>query len=372
MSKKKIKLAILGSKGIPNNYGGFEQCAEKISLYFKNTNIPIDVYVYCPISHTYKSDKWQGINLVHIKDYEKYPLISSLAYDYGCVIDAKKRKFDIIIQLGYSPSGLFYKILKKENIPIITNMGGMEWKRSKWGIIARNIIKYSEKLAVKYSDMIISDNLGIKEYIDKKYNIDSKYIAYGAEIPYHINDEYLSKYNLEKESYYLVISRIQKDNNIEMIINGYLKSYSNIPLIIIGSIKNNYGKYLKQKYKYYKNIRFIGGVYELEELNAIRRYCKIYFHGHSAGGTNPSLLEAMAIRCKIVAHNNIFNRYVLQDNAIYFNNDFEVANIINNFDNLYNYDWQINNLENIKNNYQWDSIGEMYLKIILEIAEKKL
>lgn len=367
-----MKVAILGTKGIPNNYGGFEQCAEKLSLFFYN-KYKLNVFVYNPKSHKYKSDYWNGIKIIKINDFKRLPIISSIIYDLLCIIDASKRSFDIVIQLGYSPSGLFMHILKAKNIPIITNMAGIEWKRSKWNFIAKKVIKFSEEIAVRKSNIVISDNIGIKKYIDERYSINSKYIAYGADIPISINEDLIHLYNLEKESYYLIIARLQKDNNIEIILDGYIQSeeFTN-KIIVIGGIDNTYGKYLTKKYQEYRyNIIFLGGIYNQEILNSLRKFSKIYFHGHSAGGTNPSLLEAMAAESKIVAHDNIFNRSVLKRNALFFKNEIDVANIIKNFDNLYENNWVKANKESIKKDYQWEYIAEQYFKVIQNIEMKR-
>jgi len=363
-----MKIAILGTKGIPNNYGGFEQCAEQLSIYFFN-KCNSDVYVYCTKSHNYKGNVWQGINLIHINDFKNIPFLSSIIYDFLCILDARMQSFDIIIQLGYSPAGLFYKLLKKNKIPIITNMAGMEWKRSKWNNIAKTIIKISERKAVNQSDIIVSDNIGIKKYIDDKYKINSFLIAYGADIPEKIEESLIDQYSLKKHKYFLVIARLQKDNNIEIILNGYIKSKSKYEILIIGSLNNNYAKYLLKKYHEYSNIKFLGGVYNQDVLNAMRKYCNIYFHGHSVGGTNPSLLEAMASEARIVAYDNIFNRSVLNNNALYFKNENDIAYEIKNFEQLYKFEWINKNKDNIAKNYQWNNVGQKYYELIRKLKE---
>jgi glycosyltransferase involved in cell wall biosynthesis len=366
-----MKVAIIGSRGIPNYYGGFEECAENLALFLKRMNN--DVYVYSTKSHLYKNDTWKGINIIHIDNFVGLPGIGSVLYDFLCILDASHRRFDVVIQLGYSPSGLFSLILKKARVPTITNMAGMEWRRSKWGPLAKTIIRASERLAVRYSDIVVSDNVGIKQYIDNKYGISSAYIPYGAIIPSKFDERLLRRYGVQKGRYILVIARLQPDNNVEMIVNGYLKSHivSN-PLIIIGALDSKYARRLRIKYLANQDVQFVGANYDKDELMALRKYSFIYFHGHSAGGTNPSLLEAMAAEARIAAFDNIFNRTVLDDHALFFADEDDVARIVLNIDKVYDDSWTSSNKLKISTEYQWDKVGAQYYKSALSLVREKI
>ena len=364
--KRSFKIAILGTRGIPNNYGGFEICAEKISAYIaKKGHI---VTVYNPSDHFYGKDEINGVIIKYVYSNEKlYSFFNVFIYDFLCLNDTKD-KYDIILELGYHPASIFYFLKRKYRTKIITNMAGMEWKRSKWNYFTKKFIKYCELQAVKNSNAIIADNAKIADYYLAEYGKVSYEVAYGAELYSNPKIQYLGPFELKQNEYYMLIARFQRDNNIEIILDGYIYSNSNQPFIVIGNYTNNYGKYLKNKYISNRSIKFVGGIYNYNLLSSLRWFSKIYFHGHSCGGTNPSLLEAMASNAYIAAHDNPFNRNVLEENAIYFSSSRDVSIIINNkYDE--NREQKIKkNREKIKNIYSWDKIGEEYLRIFEKVA----
>src|SRR5690554_1377767 len=158
-----MKIAILGTRGIPNYHGGFEQFAEFFSEYLVNNNI--DVYVYCSSTHLYKDNTFKNIKLIRCSDPEnKIGTIGQFIYDFNCIVDARKRKFDVILQLGYTSNSIWYFLLPKKPV-IITNMDGLEWKRTKYSKIVRRFLLFAEKLAVKHSDYLISDSIGIQQFL---------------------------------------------------------------------------------------------------------------------------------------------------------------------------------------------------------------
>ena len=196
-------------------------------------------------------------------------------------------------------------------------MDGLEWKRSKYSKKVQKFLKYAEKLAVKSSDFLISDSIGIQDYLKQEYNVNSEYIAYGAEIFTQSDVKFIKEFDVEANGYNMLIARLEPENNIETILEGVQRSNSNLPFLVVGKYDNKFGIYLKEKFKNSKNIRFLGGIYDLEKLNNLRYYSNLYFHGHSVGGTNPSLLEAMASNCLIIANDNVFNKSILKLSLIH-------------------------------------------------------
>ena len=170
-------------------------------------------------------------------------------------------------------------------------MDGLEWKRAKWSFFVKQLTKWFEKLATKNSNYLISDNKGIQDYIKKKYNKESVMIPYGAD-KVNPKKQYLVEYNVTIQDYFLLIARLEPENNIEMILDGYLSSESTTSFLVVGNTETSYGKYLKDKY-IEADIVFLGGIFNKEHLDSLRKFAKVYFHGHSVGGTNPALLEAM-------------------------------------------------------------------------------
>jgi glycosyltransferase involved in cell wall biosynthesis len=362
-----MKIAICGTRGIPNNYGGFEQCAEKLAILFRDAGHTVTVYN--SLAHPYKDDMWNDIKI--IKPTKKVPHFSNFFgefyYDFASINDALSRRNDIILELGYAPCSLFYFLKKRANAKLITNMAGMEWKRTKWNFFARTIIRYCEKLAVKNSDALISDNPGIQGYFLDTYSKDSFYIPYGAEIFDNPDKSILNDFNLTENNYFVLLARFQPDNNIEVILDGYHASGSDLPFLIIGSHQNNYGEYLKTKFQNNKNIKFIGGIYDYNLVSTLRWFSRLYFHGHSCGGTNPSLLEAMASNSYIVSHDNIFNRSVLGENAFYFNTSNDVARIINDYSPDHRTLFCLNNKNKVIAEFNWDLVADSYLKAFTQV-----
>ena len=172
-----MRIAVLGTRGIPNRYGGFEQFAEFLSTYLVKGGH--EVTVYNSGNHPYQESTFQGVQIVHCYDPEnKIGSLGQFVYDFFCVKDSRKRNFDIILQLGYTSSSIWSFMFPKSSI-IVTNMDGLEWKRSKYNKLVQSYLKFAERLAVKKSDFLISDSIGIQNYITKKFQRPSKYIAIG-------------------------------------------------------------------------------------------------------------------------------------------------------------------------------------------------
>lgn len=360
-----MKIGILGSRGIPNNYGGFEQFAEYLSLGLIEKGW--EVWVYCSGSHAYQNDIWKGVHLVHCKDPEdKIGTAGQFMYDLHCIRDSRKRNFDIIYQLGYTSSSIWHRLLPKTPA-IVTNMDGLEWKRSKYSAPVRRFLKYAEKLAIKSSDVLVADSEAIQNYISAKYHTNSTFIPYGAEIFENPDSRKIEAFGVKPFDYFLLIARMQADNHIEEIIRGVLQSNTSKVLLIIGNTNNSFGKYLKQKYAS-EQIRFLGAIYEIDRLDQLRYYARLYFHGHSAGGTNPSLLEAMASSALICAHDNAFNKAVLQDNAWYFKSPEHISGILKkDIQKTKNHDFISKNLSAIRQKYSWPKIIDNYHHLFRKI-----
>lgn len=363
-----MKIAILGTRGIPNHYSGFEQFAEFFSVFLVEKGH--DVYVYNSHDHLYQEKTFNGVNLIHQYDPEyKFGTFGQFIYDYNCIMDSRKRNFDIILQLGYTSNSIWFFLLPKKPI-IITNMDGLEWKRSKYSKPVQQFLRFAERFAVKSSDFLISDSLGIKKYIDSKYNVSSTYIAYGAKVFKSPNEDILKEYNVEKHNYNMIMARFEPENNIETILDGIVLAGHETTVLVLGNHKTKYGEYLKNKFKSFNIIRFIGTEFDINKLNNLRYFSNFYFHGHSVGGTNPSLLEAMASNAFIIAHDNHFNKAILKENGYYFSNPADVKNILDTIKKNDNLQLVQNNFNAIENEFNWDKINGEYLQLFEECLSK--
>lgn len=359
-----MKIGILGTRGIPNNYGGFEQFAEYLSTSLAERGC--EVYVYNSHNHPYQESTFKNVMILH--KYDPEYLIGTAGqfiYDLNCILDSRSRNFDVILQLGYTSSSIWGWLHPKKPV-LIYNMDGFEWKRSKYSPKVQRFLKWAEKLAAKSADHLVADSPVIEEYIKRKYHRDSHYIPYGAEVFNNPDINLLRSFNVEPYRYNLVIARLEPENNIEMIIEGVLKSGTSNPLLIIGKIGNDFGKYLSEKYRS-ENIRFLGAIYDISILNNLRNFCCLYFHGHSVGGTNPSLIEAMASSALICASRTDFNKKVLNGNAFYFKDSNEVSYIINNgSDRKKNLDKIDGNIKEVQGKYMINDIIDQYYALFKE------
>jgi glycosyltransferase involved in cell wall biosynthesis len=367
-----LRIGILGTRGIPNHYGGFEQFAEYLStgLVAKGH----EVFVYNSHNHPYNNNTWNNVQLIHCYDPE-YQLGSfgQFIYDFNCIIDARRRNFDVILMLGFTSSsawGWFYP----DQSTLIFNMDGLEWKRTKYSKPVQKFLLLAEKLAVRFSHYYIADSVVIQSYLKSKYAIASEHIPYGAEIHDNEDEQLLQEYGVKKHDYFILMARMAAENNIEMILDGFHASNSSKKFLVVGSVDNKTGRHLVQKFKNDERILFTGGIYNHpQKIHSLKIYSNLYFHGHSVGGTNPSLLEAMASRSLVAAHDNLFNRAVLQQDAYYFASPNEVREIIENTHRNGREMVMINNnLQKIKEQFSWENVIKKYEDFIQRCVLEKI
>ncbi len=360
------KIAIIGSAGVPARYGGFETFAENLIRLLDNE---FEFTVYCSsmlYSKLEQKSKLYNANLVYLPIHANG--LSSILYDTVSLLKSKK-KFDLILMLGIS-GALFlpvFKIISK--IPVILHPDGMEWKRNRWGFWASVYLKLAERIAIKWSDNIITDNLEIKKYIKTTYQKDSNTITYGGNRTDVIYKEADTEFLNLPENFFLTISRVVPENNNEMI----LRAFTEIPekqLVMIGNwIDSNYGKKLKRKYSIFTNIHLKDSVFEPAVLKRLRSICTAYIHGNSCGGTNPSLVEAMWQNVPVFSYDVTFNRITTKNKAQYFQNINELRNLILN-----------SSEEELARNkkdmyalaikdYKWEDIANEYEKLFLGTIE---
>jgi hypothetical protein len=364
-----MDIGIIGTRGIPNQYGGFEQFAEFVAPALVERGH--QVTVYNSSLHPFHEPTWKNVQRITKYDPEnKLGSFGQFIYDLNCILDSRKRNFDIILQLGYTSSSIWSKWFPKNSL-IVTNMDGLEWMRSKYSRPTQQFLKRAERWAVEYSDQLIADSKGIQAYLFEKYGKESEFIAYGANLFTQPDPQALKNYGLTAYAYNLLIARMEPENNIETILIGHHALFKSEKLVLIGNYNNAFGKYLKNKYENQKTI-FLGPVYDFELLNNLRHFSHYYFHGHSVGGTNPSLLEAMASQALIVAHDNIFNKSVLGEDALYFSSPADITTILENHRVKTVYEsFLLHNNDKIINLYSWTRITDQLENCLLAALKKR-
>jgi glycosyltransferase involved in cell wall biosynthesis len=354
------KISIIGSVGLPANYGGWETLVDHLT---KNLSGSMDIDVYCSAKrYDVRLGSYNGANLKYVNLDANG--IQSIPYDVISMLRAIGNS-DTILVLGVSGC-VFLPIIKLfYNKKIIVNIDGLEWKRDKWSAFAKWFLKLSESVAVKYADITVSDNRAIQDYILSEYGKKSELIAYGAD---HVNyvgidEEDIARFIFLDRPYAFKVCRIEPENNVHMIIAAFL-SNTKFDLVIVGNWENSaYGISLKKKYSQFGNIHLLDPIYDQYELNKIRGNCNVYIHGHSAGGTNPSLVEAMYLGLPIIAYSVSYNKETTHGLAKYFNSDADLKNIINSIDTE-ELSLIAKKMKDVAvNNYTWSRISNQYSNI---------
>jgi len=355
-----MKIGILGTRGIPNNYGGFEEFAQHMA--FRWVSKGHNVVVYCEEKAKREVLSVDRLELVYIPG-SNLPFINQIAYDFKCTRHALEIGCDIIYHAGYATSALGNLFFSSQlHGRLIYNMDGLEWKRTKFNFFTRSMIRLFERIAVNSSAELVSDNVGIQNYLVSKYSRNSHLIEYGSELPVVTSKIYDNYPN----SFDLVIARFEPENNIEIILKAY-ESCPSKNLVIVANTNTRFYSALKERICKAKNIYFRGPVYNKEELSYLRTKCRFYIHGHSVGGTNPSLLEALVAGCSILIHGNEFNRDVVREFAREWINEVDLIGLIegsgcanDNFARQISYS---------KERFDWEKISNLHLDLFRLMME---
>lgn len=316
-NNKNLRVAIIGTVGVPACYGGFESLVDNL-LDFAPQNV--EYTVFCSAKkYENRLETYKGVHLVYLEKDANGK--ESILYDFESMKMALKPPVcaDVLLVLGVSGCIFLPYIRRIFKGKIITNIDGLEWRREKWSFPVKKFLKLSEKMAVKYSDVVIGDNKGITDYVKAEYKKDAVLIAYGGDQVSHVKDDSLFvKYPFCRVPYAVTVCRIEPENNIHLI----LEAFSNRPeknLVLVGNWeKSEYGRMLKEKYSAFKNLHLLNPVYEPHEVNWLRSNAALYIHGHSAGGTNPSLVEAMNLELPILAFDCVYNRATTEEKCLYW------------------------------------------------------
>jgi glycosyltransferase involved in cell wall biosynthesis len=358
------KVAIIGSAGIPARYGGFETLAQNL-VY--NLSTETHFIVYCSKKLYDKHERLASCDyaeLVYLPLKANGP--QSVIYDFMSIIHAI-RKADVLLILGVSGCLMLPLVRLFSRKKIITNIDGLEWKRSKWNLAARIFLLMSEYLAVRFSDNIISDNESINYYIRKKYKLKPELIEYGGDNTKLMSGEINAGEDVIniKGNYALSVSRIEPENNIHIILDAY----SNMPdrkITVVGNWnQNRYGRKLYKLYNHYPNISLYQPIYNQNLLNILRSNCAIYIHGYSAGGTNPALVEAMYSGKPVIVYDVPYNKSTTCGKALYFRNSDDLVNIVNKADKSV-FERNRKHMKEIADKkYRWNTICAKYAALLL-------
>ena len=322
------KLAIVGTVGVPGRYGGFETLAENLVRHHQRSRNTAGLTVYCSAeAYPDRSTRYLTAELRYSR--LKANGVQSIVYDATTLLDAARRGNDVTLLLGVSGATILPLIRLLSRMRIVTNVDGIEWRRDKWKGAARHFLRLSEWVAVRFSHRIVADNQGIADYLRETYGIEAVVIAYGGDHAVEVAGAALPVDLGQKlpSDYALALCRIEPENNIAMILEAF--ALSRKPLVFVGNWNNNaYARTLRERFGSVPDIFLIDPIYEAGALHTIRARASLYVHGHSAGGTNPALVEMMHFGLPIVAFDCIYNRYTTEDRARYFSSVEALARVV--------------------------------------------
>lgn len=378
-----MKVAILGCRGIPAKYGGFETFTEGLTKNLEDEGF--EITVSCEYeSPDSRKDSFNQAKLEYFpfkppKNYILRKFYENFSDIYFLI--KLSRAHDLIYFLGIEV-GLFLFIprILNRKCKVMVNIDGVMWKRTKFNLLERWLLKINHDLAIVFADKVVVDSEEMKNYVRERYSNKTIYISYGINTPPRAlwNNGYPGKLkkltgtDISPGKYFLVVARLEPENNIHIIIEAFKEAKVDIPLLVVGDFTsksyedevNSLGSDSSSS-----RVLFLGSIYDQEFLNMLRQNCTAYIHGHSVGGTNPSLLEATISRNIIIAHDNMFNREVCGKSAIYFEN---IPDLIRKLNLVYRYPENYYNLKEqvyrrVLTVYSWSKITAHYISLLNQL-----
>jgi glycosyltransferase involved in cell wall biosynthesis len=367
-----MRIALIGTRGVPARYGGFETCVEEVGRRLVKAGH--DVVVYCrdvdghnaeprPASH-------EGMQLVHLPALRKKSL-ETLSHTALSVAHLMRHPVDAAIVFN-SANAPFLPWLHAKGIPVATHVDGLEWKRTKWQGVGRKYYRLAESMAVRWSDALIADAQGIADYYTEGFRAKTTLIAYGAPIITDERSDGLAEIGVEPGTYHLVVARFEPENHVDIIVDGYRRSNAKKPLVVVGSAP--YADHYTARIHSLADdrVRFLGAVWDQHLLDQLYANSATYLHGHSVGGTNPSLLRAIGAGAPTIAFDVNFNREVLIDTGRYFATAADVATEIE----LAEAYPEVTRRRGIEGQraayrYDWDEVASRYEDLCVELVSAR-
>lgn len=317
MVRKTLK--ILGIRGIPAAHGGFESFAERLAKYLVERGWRVIVYCQEEGRGNRWSSEWQGVCLEHIPVTPSGAL-GTMAFDWASIVHASSYR-GLVLTLGYNTAA-FCIIYRLKGVANIINMDGIEWRRQKWGSLAKVWFWLNELAGSWIANHLVADHPQIKRHLIRRVPATKvSVIPYGADRITHANQKIVEAFGLLKHQYAIVIARAEPENSILEIVRAWSVRPRGIKLVVLGTydLSNPYQYLVRDAAS--AEVVFLGAIYEKDIVQALRFFALFYIHGHTVGGTNPSLVEAMGAGNAVLAHDNPYNRWVAGVGALYFKNE---------------------------------------------------
>lgn len=363
-----MRIVMLGTRGVPARYGGFETAIEEIGRRMADRGH--EVTVYCrgaegrPATHL-------GMDLVHLPAAPKKSL-ETLSHTFLSTLHLLTRRRPDAVFLFNAANAPFLPLLRLRRFRTAVHVDGLEWKRAKWGGAGRRYYRTAESLSVRWADALIADAQGIADYYTEEFGADTELLVYGAPILSDRHTDRIGELDLTDRGYHLVVARFEPENHVLEIVRGYRESAAELPLVVVGSAPyaDEYTAQIESAAAGDPRIRLIGGVWDQELLDGLYANAASYLHGHSVGGTNPSLLRAIGAGTAVIAYDVSFNAESLGTESRYFRTTADVASAV--IDVERDVDAAAREAAAVRDRvaarYSWDTVTDGYLALAGRLA----
>ena len=367
---------MLGTRGVPARHGGFETAVEEIGARLASWGHVVTVYARNPRQTLDSYREMRVVNLPAIRHRFAETLSHTALSSAHAVV---RDRPDVAVVLN-SGNAAVIPVLTHAGIPTVVHMDGLESRREKWRGMGARYYVWAERKAVVWADRVIADSRAIQDLIATNFQKQADFIPYGAEVLEPESDR-LAGLGLVRRDFHLVVSRFEPENHVLEAVQAYRMSDETRPLVVVGS--SPYSQWYMEKVEKAvagdERIRLEGGIYDQELLNELYGHCRTYIHGHSVGGTNPSLLRAMGAGAPVMAYDCVFNREVLSDQALWWSSVNELAE---HFDDIATSetgddmderlrDFSRLGQERIAEHYSWDSVARDYERVLVELVKER-
>ena len=363
-----LRIAMIGTRGVPAAYGGFETAIEEIGSRLVGQGH--EVTVYCR-SAAEKLSNHLGMDLVHLPAVKSkaaetlsHTALSSLHF-------SATRRHDVAFVFN-AANAPFVPLLRARGTAVAVHVDGLEWKRDKWGRMGRRYYRMAEQFAVREADALIADAQGIADYYDDEFGVPTELISYGTKVLRDLPSDRLAELGLEPGRFHLVVARFEPENHVDLIVEGYSRSAARYPLVVVGSAPYaaEYTDRIARVAAADPRIKMLGGVWDQQQLDQLYGHAHTYLHGHSVGGTNPSLLRAMGAGTAVIAYDVVFNREVTGIAGSYFTTLNEVAGAVEEAELEEHRFQQIGGMlrERAEARYNWDLVTDAYGQLAGRLA----
>ncbi|MNJ31430.1 hypothetical protein D3C77_260670 [compost metagenome] len=324
------KIFILGTRGVPAQHGGFETFAEKLSLFLISKGWQVTVYCQEDGQGSIWESDWQGVRRVHVP-VTRSGALGTIIFDLKATFHALSQD-GLFLTLGYN-TAVFNVMQRIKGQVNVINMDGIEWRRDKWGLVAKSWFWLNERVGCWIGNHLVADHPNIKKHLESRVRSEKiTMIPYGGDEVTSARADFLVPYDIQPGEFSVIIARPEPENSFLEMVAAFSRKTRKHKLVVLGNFSPTTNAYHRQVMDVASaEVIFPGAVYETAVVQALRFFSRFYLHGHRVGGTNPSLVEAMGASCAVIAHDNQFNRWVAGPDAAYFNSESDCSEL---FDSL--------------------------------------